>query len=317
MASSHRSAAGGRVLVTPRSLTTPGLGSVPELAPLRDAGYELLSPAPGRIPAAHELAGLLPGVVGWLAGVEPITAAVLGAAPDLRVISRNGTGTDAIDLPAAEAAGVAVLRAPAANAQGVAELAVTLALSALRGVPWSAAGVQEGRWERWRGRELADVRVGVLGLGAVGERVARLFTALGSAVTGADPVAAPAGVRRVGLDELVATSDVLTLHAPAPADGRPVLTGDLLATAPAGAVLVNTARASLVDDDAVLAALRSGRLSAYGVDAFPTEPPVLGPLLRHPRVLATPHIGGYTDASVRRATRCAVDNLLQALRERT
>jgi D-3-phosphoglycerate dehydrogenase len=306
-----------RVLVTPRSLTAGGLDAVTELAPLRDAGFTLVPGPAGRVPTEAEQLELVPGCVGWLAGIEPIGARVLAAATDLRVISRNGSGTDAIDTAAAARAGIRVVRAEGANAQGVAELAIALALAGLRHVPWSAAALRAGGWDRHRGRELEECRVGVVGLGAIGGRVARLFGALGAEVVATDPVVDPAAapVPLVDLDTLLAGCDVVTLHAPPAPDGRPLLDADRLARVRGAAVLVNTARAALVDDAAVLAALEDGRLAAYAVDAFDTEPPALTPLLRHERVVATPHVGGFTGASVRRATTQAVENLLAVLAE--
>jgi D-3-phosphoglycerate dehydrogenase / 2-oxoglutarate reductase len=305
-----------RILITPRSLTEKGLDSVPELELLRAAGYQLVAAPAGRVPTEDELLELVPGCVGWLAGVEHIRARVLKAAKDLRVISRNGTGTDAIDLEAAERAGVRVERAAGANAQGVAELTLALALSALRHIPWSSAALRDGGWRRWQGHELQDCTVGVVGLGAIGRRVAGLFDSLGSRVLAYDPFASAeqvAPIRLVDLTELLAASDVVSLHAPPPADGRPLLDAARVAVIARGAVLVNTARSALVDDDAVLAALEDGTLSAYAVDAFDSEPPELTALLQHDRVLVTPHLGGYTTGSVRRATTLAVENLLAVL----
>jgi D-3-phosphoglycerate dehydrogenase / 2-oxoglutarate reductase len=304
------------ILVTPRSLTETGLDNVPELKPLRASGYQLVAAPAGRVPTEEELLELVSGCVGWLAGVERIGARVLEVAKDLRVISRNGAGTDAIDREAAERAGVRVERAAGANAQGVAELAFALALSALRHVPWSAAALRAGGWRRWQGRELQDCTVGVVGLGAIGRRLAGLFDSLGSRVIAYDPFAPAernARISLVDLPELLASSDVVSLHAPPPADGRSLLDAARMAAIARGAVLVNTARSALVDDEAVLAALEDGTLAAYAVDAFDSEPPELTPLLQHERVLATPHIGGYTTGSVRRATTIAVENLLAVL----
>ncbi|GAA5133396.1 NAD(P)-dependent oxidoreductase [Pseudonocardia adelaidensis] len=303
------------VLVTPRSLTAAGLDTVAELGPLRAAGFALVPGPAGRVPTERELLELVPGCVGWLAGIEPIGTRVLAAATDLRVISRNGSGTDAIDTAAAARAGIRVVRAEGANAQGVAELAIALALAGLRHVPWSAAALRAGGWDRHRGRELDECRVGVVGLGAIGGRVAGLFRALGADVVATDPVldADTAPVPLVDLDALLAGCDVVTLHTPP--GGRPLLDADRLSRVRRGTVLVNTARAALVDDAAVLAALEDGRLAAYAVDAFDSEPPALTPLLRHERVVATPHVGGFTGASVRRATAQAVENLLAMLTE--
>jgi len=303
----------GTILVTPRSLTRQRLDRIPELEPLRAAGFSMVAAEPGRTPTTPELLRLLPGVVGWLAGVEPITREVLQSAEDLVVISRNGTGVDAIDLDAAEELGIAVLRARGANAQGVAELALTLALTCIRGVPWASASVKSGGWERGEATEMAELRVGVVGLGAIGRKVADLFAALGSAVAGFDPFVSVPEYSVPGLEEALRSADAVSLHVPGTPDGRPLITADLLRLLRPGAVLVNTARASIVDEEAVLAALDSGSLGAYAVDAFASEPPEPTPLLRHPRVVATPHIGGYTRESVRRATSYAVANLLEAL----
>jgi Phosphoglycerate dehydrogenase and related dehydrogenases len=302
-----------RVLITPRSLTEGGLDAVRELDPLRHRGFELVSVQPGRLPTEDELLDVVPGCVAWLAGVERISDRVLRAATDLRVISRNGTGTDSIDMAAAERAGVSVERAAGANAQGVAELTLALTLCALRHVSWTSAALREGRWERSQGSELAGCTVGVVGLGAVGLRVAEVFATLGSDVVAHDPFVSDASVRLVSLDELLATSQVVSLHCPASPDGHALIDASRLAVMARATVLINTARSSLVDDDAVLAALQDGSLAAYAVDAFDSEPPEVTALLRHPHVIATPHLGGYTRASVRRATTQAVDNLLAVL----
>jgi phosphoglycerate dehydrogenase-like enzyme len=158
------------------------------------------------------------------------------------------------------------------------------------------------------------VTVAVVGLGEIGRRVARGFTALGAAVIGHDPFVPTTEFTTMPLDRLLASADVVTLHVPALRDG-PLITVDAIARLHDGAVLVNTARAALVDDDAVLAALESGRLAAYAVDAFDAEPPAPSRLLAHPHVIATPHLGGYTDASIRRAVAEAADRLVVALAE--
>lgn len=203
----------GRILVTPRSLTIDGDGS-PLLEPLRRAGYEVITGRPGHTPSATELRALLPGVVGWLAGVEPITADLLEVADELRVISRNGTGTDSIDLEAARLRGIRVERALGANAQGVAELAVSLALCAQRGIPWSSDGVKAGTWQRDLGRELRDMTVGIVGLGAIGGEVARIFAALGASVRGYDPVAGSSPIAVADVGDVFVGADVVSLHAP-------------------------------------------------------------------------------------------------------
>lgn len=307
---------GGRILVTPRSVTARGLEQVPELEPLRALGYLLVGTPPGRTPTREDLIAALPGCVGWIAGVERIDRDILMAAGGLRVISRNGAGVDAIDLAEAARAGIRVERANGANAQGVAELTLALVLSALRHIALASRALRNGVWSRQLGRELGGLTVGIVGLGAIGQRVASMFTALGSEVVGCDPfVEESPGVKMLPLEELMAISDVVSLHVPGQGDGAPLITADRLRLAAAGVILINTARASLVDDQAVLQSLEAGRMSAYAVDAFDTEPPGPSPLLQHERVIATPHLGAYTDASVRRALEMAVTNLIRVLEE--
>jgi len=302
-----------RVLVTPRSMTRTPPAELPELAPLVDRGWEIVSGPAGESPDEDQLCALVPGVDGWIAGVERISARVLEHADALRVISRNGVGADAVDTDAAASRGIRVVLARGANAQGVAELAVAHVLNALRGLGDASTAMHDGRWERRLGREVPDLRIGVLGFGAIGRIVAGTFAAMGADVVAHDPFVAVEGVRSGSAEEVFADADVVSLHVPPAPDGSPVVTADRLARMRRGGILVNTARAALVDQDAVLAALESGALDGYAVDAFDQEPPVLTPLLRHPRTVMTPHLGGYTAASTRRASALAVANLVDSL----
>lgn len=305
------------ILITPRSLTEAGLESVPALEPLRAAGFELVSGPPGRLPSINDLSTVPTDIVGWLAGVEAISAPAFKLFPTLKVISRNGAGADAIDADAARAHGVIITTARGANARGVAELAFAHILNGLRGIPKADRALRGGRWERSLGRELADTTVGVVGYGAIGRLVASFLDAFGARVIAYDPFApidAESPVRRVELRELLTESDAVTLHSPPRADGTALIGAPELDLLPQGTVLVNTARSSLVDSAAVYAALASGKLAAYAVDAFDTEPPAPSALLEHPNTILTPHLGGYTMASTARATEQAVSNLLGILK---
>jgi D-3-phosphoglycerate dehydrogenase / 2-oxoglutarate reductase len=304
-----------KVLVTPRSLTK---GGDPALETLRNAGYELVFCAAGKTPDEAELIRLVPDCTGWLAGVEKITETVLGAATCLKAISRNGTGVDSIDLAACARRGIAVLRAEGANARGVAELTLALILSLLRSVSFGDARLKAGGWERRQGTELEGKTLGVIGTGRVGKLVTRFALSLDMKVLGFDAFpdagfSPGAGFRYTSLDGLLESSHVVTLHCPHVPGARPVIDHGTLVRMKQGAVLVNTARAGLVDDAAVLASLNDGRLAGYAVDAYDREPPAASPLLLHERVVATPHIGAFTAESVAAATRAAVDNLRAAL----
>lgn len=327
-----------RILVTPRSVTRQGH---PELKRLEACGYEVVLGPAGRQPTESELLSLLPGCVGYLAGVEPVSARVLAAAaPMLRAISRNGTGSDSIDLPASKMLGVEILTAAGANARGVAELTLGLLLALARGIVAGNTSVKNGGWERSAGFELEGRTLGVLGYGNVGRRVAELARGFGMRVIVHDPalpaastnttttfaaathpVAATSGTGSLppavsfaaSAAEVIRSAQVLTLHCPPAADLRPLLDRLALASMRRGSYVINTARFDLIDEAAVLDALDSGQLAGVALDVFSQEPPVGSALTAHPRVITTPHIGGFTQESVDRAMEAAVTNLIAAL----
>jgi phosphoglycerate dehydrogenase-like enzyme len=298
-----------RILITPRSLTKSGH---PSLDRLRATGYEVKFCAPGKSPTEEELITLLPGCVGFLAGVEPVTARALAAARDLKVISRNGTGVDNIDLTAARQHNIRVCRAEGANARGVAELAIGLMLALARAIPASDRAIKDGRWERQTGFELEGKTLGLIGAGRIGRLVAKMATGLDMHVVVYDVVPV-AGLTMSPLEEVFAVADVISLHCPPRPDGCAVVDAAALARMKRGALLVNTARAGLLDETAVLAALESGQLGGLASDVLEGEPPVNRRLAEHPRVIVTPHAGALTRESVDRAVSIAVDNLLATL----
>ena len=309
------------ILVTPRSLTAQP--HHPALENLRSAGYALRFCQAGAIPDHAQLQTLLPGCRGWLAGVEPIDDVILDLGPDLRVISRNGAGVDNIDLAAAARRGIAVCRADGANARAVAELTACLMLLLVRRMHQPAARLAAGDWARGRpGRELAGLHLGLIGLGRVGGLVAELALAFGMRVSACDPALdhapAPAStpdarVRRLDLDQLLVAVDGISLHCPHQPGAPPLIDTAALSRLRPGAWLVNTARAGLVDQTAVVDALDRGQLSGYAVDVFDPEPPLDFTLCQRPDVIASPHLGGYTRESIDRATRAAVEHLLREL----
>ncbi|MDR1744503.1 MAG: phosphoglycerate dehydrogenase [Planctomycetota bacterium] len=305
-----------KILVTPRSLKS---ADHPALQPLRDAGFEIVIPAPGAMPDADTLKAALPGCRGWLAGVEKITADILASATDLAVISRNGVGVDNVDLDAAKARGIHVANTPGANARGVAELALALIFAVARGIPLCDASIKTGGWERRQGVELDGATLGVVGTGQIGKILIRMALGLGMKTVGydlyPDKAFAPGDFRYVEPAELARVSDVVSVHIPG--GDRPFVDAAFLAAMKKNAVLVNTARASAVDGSAVLSALGDGRLFGYGVDAFDAEPPGISPLVTHPRVVCTSHIGGFTAESVMRAAERAARNIVDALKKET
>jgi phosphoglycerate dehydrogenase-like enzyme len=305
----------GTILVTPRSVTRNGH---PALDALREAGFNVKFCEPGQTPTEADLLRLLPGCVGYLAGVEKVSAAVLRAATDLKVISRNGTGIDNVDLATARALNMVVCRAEGANARGVAELTMGLILSLARHIPQSDLAMKAGRWERTQGFELEGRTLGVVGCGRIGRLMTGFALAFGMRVAAFDAFPDPnyqpsAAFGYAPLADVIAQADVLTLHCP-PTAGGAVIDAAAIDRMKPGALLINTARAELVDRAALGSALESGRVGGYGVDAYAVEPPGDDPFLRHPRVIATPHAGGLTGESIDRAIGVAVENLLRELK---
>ncbi len=304
-----------KILVTPRSVTKNGHRS---LDALKDAGYEVVFSTPGCFPTEEELLELLPGCVGYLAGVEEVSAKVLDSAPDLKVISRNGTGTDGIDLAAAQRNGIQVCRAQGANARGVAELTFAHILSSVRSVSFSDRMMKQGQWIRRKGIELQGRTLGLVGCGKIGQLVTGFALAFGMKVKAYDPYPTkgfkPGGeFEYCTLDELLQGADIISLHCPANTDGTPLIDKAALSLMKDGAYIVNTARGSLIDDNALLEAIQSGKVAGATVDAFQSEPPEDWRLVKDPGVTATPHTGGFTEESVARAMTVAVENILSVL----
>lgn len=303
------------ILVTPRSLSKSGH---PALQMLEQAGFRLVIPSPGKTPDEAALMRALPGCVGWLAGVEAVSERVIAVADRLKVISRNGSGIDNLPLQALEARDVAVCRTPGSNARSVAELSLSMILAGLRHIVWTHEGMRAGSWPRQVGREIKGTTIGIVGLGAIGAQLAQMCLDLGANVKAHDPFAPidrvqHSALSRVSLDDVFTGVDAISLHAPVPANGIPLLTSARFETLAPQTVLVNTARTGLVEKAALLAALESDRLACYATDVFEVEPPEPSPLLDHPKVILTSHIGGFTANAVDRSARDAVDNLMQML----
>lgn len=271
-----------------------------------DPGLALLAPlGPVRIASIDDDAALAEAEV-LVVRTASVDAGVLERAPKLRAIARTGVGLDTIDLPAATAAGVPVLYAPDGGTAPVAEGAIALMMAAMKRLGELERVLVDGRWEERYGcetRDLAGATLGVVGLGRIGSEVARLAYALGMDVVAYEPNDAAPGpdgvpVRRLALDELFRTADVITLHCSLDASTRGLVTRERLASVKPGTVLVNAGRGELVEDEQVLIeALDAGWLSGVGLDVFASEPPAVDSALLHdPRVVCTPHSIGLTRA---------------------
>jgi len=249
-----------------------------------------------------------------------VGAEAIHAAPSLRVISKHGSGTDTIDKVAATARHVEVRAALGANAAAVAEQAMALLLACAKSVPALNARMHSGHWDKatHKSVELAGRTIGLIGLGAIGQRFARIAKALDMRVIGFDPYASkvPADIEVVDLDTLWRESDAISLHCPLTDDNRGLLNRETLARCKPGVLIVNTARGGLVDEAALLDAVRSGHVASAGLDSFAMEPMVADhPFRDEDRIILSPHIGGVTADAYVKMGLAASENLLAVLRE--
>lgn len=249
---------------------------------------------------------------------------LLGALTRCKVVGRLGVGLDNIDVAGCEAKGIQVIPAIGANALSVAEYVITSAMLLLRGAYSSSALVASGQWPRaalGNGRETAGQTLGIIGFGSIGQTTARLAKGLGMHVIAFDamlaakaPVFAQTGVRFVGLDELIATADVVSLHVPLVDDTRNLFNAARIASMKKNAVLINTSRGHIVDLMAVTAALRTGQLGGAAIDVFDTEPVAASAELQNcPNLLLTPHISGVSTQSNERVSFMIAEQVLKVL----
>ncbi len=267
---------------------------------LEQHGLEVVENPHDRPFTPAELADVVGTVDAVVAGVDRWDEAVLRLAPRLRVIARFGTGVDNIDLDAARAHGVVVTNARGGNANAVAEFTVGVVLALLRDVPRLDQVVRQGIWDRFMGSELRGRTVGLLGLGDIAQRVARKLSGFDVELLAFDAYPAEErarglGVRLTTLQEVLAASDVVSLHLPSLPETRHLMDAARLAAMKPGAYLVNTARGALVDERALADALRSGHLAGAATDVYEQEPVTAGhPLFALDRVICTPHTAGET-----------------------
>ena len=303
------------VLVTPRSFRQAG--PRPEER-LRRAGYELKFNDLGRTMNAAEMAERAKDAVGIIPGMDQITREVFEAAPRLKVISRYGVGYETIDLEAATEFGVVVTNTPGVNSEAVADLAFSLILSLARWIPRHDSLMKRRQWKRTVGTEMPGSTLGIIGLGAIGKGVARRARGFDMRVLAYDVAfdkdfAGLYGVEEVGLEELLGESDFVSLHCPVTPETEGLISGERIKLMKRTAYLINTARAELIDEDALRDALKEGRVAGAGLDVFRTEPPWDSPLVELDNVILTPHTGACTRQTIERMALRSVENALAVL----
>ncbi|HEY1226777.1 MAG TPA: NAD(P)-dependent oxidoreductase, partial [Ramlibacter sp.] len=228
-----------------------------------------------------------------------VDAAMIEAAPSLQVISKHGSGTDTIDKVAARARGIEVVAAAGANAAAVAEEALALMLACAKSVVQLDGRMRAGHWDKatHKSLELHGRTVGLVGLGAIGQRFAKMADAMGMRVLGFDPFAKdlPAFIQPASLEDIWREADVISLHCPLTDENRNLLDARTLAGCKKGVIVVNTARGGLIDEVALLEAVQSGQVRSAGLDSFAVEPMTAGhPFQQEARIVLSPHIGGVT-----------------------
>ena len=306
-----------KILVTPTSFLKPENAAAK--AKLEAFADEVVYNDLGRPLQAEEILERLDGVDGYVAGLDYITADVLSKAPDsLKVISRYGAGVDRVDMPAATAKGIKVTNTPGTNSVAVCELAFALMLCAARNIPKLHAAVEKGEWPRSQGIELRGKTLGIVGMGAIGKNLATRAKAFGMTVNAYDPYfdeafAKENGIGRMDLDEVLTTSDFISLHVPLNDSTRHMIDAEKIAEMKDGAVVINTARGGIIDEQAAADAVKSGKLGGLGLDAFEQDPLIESPLKGLDNVIFTPHTGAHTAEAVSGMGSMAVDNVIAVL----
>jgi phosphoglycerate dehydrogenase-like enzyme len=288
---------------------------------LEDAGVEvvrLVGRSGGKL-TEDELIEALPGVFGTLAGSEPYTARVFAQAPALRVIARWGVGFDAIDLAAATRHGVAVCTAVGANHETVADYTLALMCALQRGVVRNHRLITSGQWRTEFRPGLWRATVGIVGLGRIGQAVARRCRGFDMRILAHEPAPDLAfvrghGIELLSLDDLLRQADLVTLHCPSTPASRHLMNRERLSLMKPTAHLINTARGALVDEAALYEALRSGRLAGAGLDVFEREPCTASPLFELDTVILSPHLAGVDETSEVAMADRAIDAILAVRR---
>ncbi|MFO1037644.1 MAG: NAD(P)-dependent oxidoreductase [Geminicoccaceae bacterium] len=304
------------------------LVSVPALArhkdyltPLADAGFELRFNDLGRVMREAELIERLDGVLATIASIEPYTERVLAAAPRLEVIARLGVGYDQIDVSAATRHGVAVAMAFGTNHEAVADHAFALMGALAHRIRDYDERVRKGGWGSLFHGRLQGTTVGLVGFGRIGRAMAKRAQGFAMEVLVADPFAdastvAHLGCRLVELDELLQTSDFVSIHAPLSPETHHLIGAERLALMKPTAFVVNTSRGGLIDEDALIAALESGKIAGAGLDVFEHEPLPDTPLRRLSNVVLTPHVAGLSAWTLRTMAEKCVENILAVVNAR-
>lgn len=281
---------------------------------LQERGIEYVQNETGRTLTEDEIIHLLQGCVAVAAGTEPLNRHVLESLPELKIISRCGTGIDNIDPDYARDRGIIIRNTPEGPVQAVAELTVGLMLSLLRQIPKQDRNLRSGIWKKHMGNLLHGKKVGIIGFGRIGHAVATLLEPFQVEIAYNDPHCDDPDYPKIGLDNLMNWSDIVTLHCAKPEGKSWLLDRGRLALMRQGSYLINAARGGLIDPNALYGLLMAGHLGGAALDVY-TKEPYEGPLRNMDNVILTPHIGSYAREARILMEQDTIRNLLAALEE--
>lgn len=305
-----------KILITPTSFR-PDVKS-DALEKLSSFSSDLVFNPTGKPLDENALIELLQDCDGYLAGLDTVSENVLKNCPHLKAISRYGAGYDRVDIAAAKKLGIPVSNTPGANAEAVAELAFAHVLALARNITYLNEQTKSGKWVRANGMELAGKTIGIIGLGAIGKIVARCATGFQMSVQAYDPFiqtdyCQEHDIHSVSLEDLLTTSDVITLHLPLNDETYHMINKNALHMIKKGSIIVNASRGGIIDETAAYEALTNGTLGGLGLDAFEKEPPKDSPLFSLNNVILTPHTGAHTTEAKQSMAVMAAENLIDML----
>lgn len=289
---------------------------------LVEAGFEIAHNPHGRPMTADEMAPLLEGVDGCAAGVDDFSAPAFARADRLKVVARHGAGLDNVDIEECTRKGIAVANVPGANAEAVADMTLALMLAVARRITEGDRTTKAGGWVNSYGVDLYRSTIGLLGLGRIGRGVARRCTGFDARILAYDPYfdeefATAHGVERAdSMEEVMREADFVCIHMPANEETRGSINADRIGLMKPTAILVNTARGAIVDEDALADALEHGGIFGVGLDVYAQEPPQNRRLVEHPRTVTMPHVSSNTPNALLAMGNGVVDAIFAALEGR-
>lgn len=251
-----------------------------------------------------------------IAGLDPFSEKVISTAKKLKLIARRGIGFDKIDLEACRKRGIIVTNTPVEKEhQAVAEFTVGLIFDLTRNIAFSSQSLKGGSWQRARflGQSVEDLTIGIVGLGHIGTRVAHLLSILGSRVIYNDPYVDNPAYQRVSLEQLFMQSDVVTLHTPRTPETEEFINRDIMSLLKKGSYIVNTARGELIKTRDLIEQLDNGTIASAALDVYQYEPPENDVLLKHERIITTPHIAAFTESSFEKIDQVCYQNVRNVL----